>query len=1416
MDKYELTFPQKNIWLVENFYESKLINIISGSLIIKKDFDILKAEQTINKFVELNEGMRIRICIENSIPKQYVVPFSCFKADKINVENRTEQEIDYIKQEYISTGFDVIDSPLFSYLLIDRGQGVGEIFLKAHHLICDGWAGSKMVTGLAEIYDKILEGNKEFQKYPSYIDYIYKENEYKLSDKFKADEVFWNEYLAGFNETVGMKNIYLDNCKAKRYSVKLSKELNELILDYCRENKFSPYTIFITALAVYLERTTEKSDIVIGTPILNRGNFAEKQMQGMFVSTMPVRFKIDESKTFKEICALSAKETLSLFRHQRFPISKTIDNLKKNNRLEESLYKIMVSYQNARATFSKPDTYRMSWNFSGYIQDEMEIHIVDLNDDGILEIDYDYIASLFEDREIEFISKRIEAIIEDGIRSNSTIEEISIMSDEEARIITDVNQTITDYPKQETVISLFEKQSKNNFAKTALVYNKDRISYGQLNDRASIFASNLKRMGIKAHDSVGIMMDKSIDLIVCILAILKCGAVYVPIDLNADNLRINYIINNSDLKLIISEHSKENIGNLRVIGTKDIKDNCDNEFKTYLGDSNDTINIMYTSGTTGMPKGVQITNRNIVKLVKNSNYLQFNKNDNMLQTGAFTFDASTLELWNGLLNGITLYIVKDELLDPQSFERYIRENKITVIFLTTAIFNRMISFNAKMFNKTRIIMTGGEAISKEHALKLLSCCKNTVLKNLYGPTENAVVTTFYDVDIEDKVIPIGKPISNTTCYILDGKLRLLPLYVEGNLFVGGDGVANGYIGNEELTNKKFIESNIYKSKLYDTGDRTLLREDGNIIFLGRVDDEVKLKGVRVNLDEIREKVNKYGAIQNSEIICIKDNNGNKYLALAFVSDREENIENIRLYLKKFLPNYIIPRKIIQIQNIPLTVNGKTDKKELELIFNSIKIGSEDIQNYYGIYLELYNLFKEVLEIENIKYDDDFFNIGGDSVLGITLITKALERKISLTYSDLYKYRTIKEIGDMLNSGKDEKNISRNIKDYDYRDIEELLHEQYTLKYSECKDIILSGATGYLGMHIIAEFIESKKGKIYCLVRSIDGQSSIERFKQRLAYYFGNKYDNQIGTRIIVIEYTGELQKFEDIPTSNVTHFINSLALVKHYGNFEEFYRVNVENVELISKFCKDNNIELVQISTLSVSGDIVETAQNLESQNIDKKIYTEKDFYNGQQLDNIYAYTKFIAERKVYEKIIKENLRARILRMGNLSDRLADGKFQINEKENAFSARLKSLISIGIIPENTRNQYIDFTPIDFAAKSVVTILDIYEPQLIYHLYNNNKVCIETIVEAINDYDIKIKFGTDDEVRNAIYNMVEEDSQNKIDGIIVDINKDAQLKYVTDVQVTNDISTKILNKHEFVWPKITNNYLNKVIERIIKS
>ena len=1938
MEKYELTFPQKNIWLVENFYESKLINIISGSLVIKKDFDISKAEQTVNKFVEINEGMRLRICIEDSVPKQYVSSFVPFEADKINVEGKTEEEIDNIKQEYISKPIDTIDRPLFSYLLIDRGQGVGEIFLKAHHLICDGWSGSKMVTGLAKIYDAILEGNTEFEMYPSYLEYIAKENEYKSSEKFKDDEAFWMEYLNGFSAPALIKVEDVSNTIAKRYSTKLDGKLNSLILEYCKEKRTSPYSIFMTAMAVYLERITAKQDVVIATPILNRSNYAEKHMQGMFVSTMPVRFSIDETKTFKEICIENSKETLKLFRHQRYPFSKIIDNVKKTNEDIQQLYDVMISYQNARATFDKEDTYSMTWNFSGNIQSSLEIHVVDLNNEGILEIDYDYLVDKFEDEEIKYLAKRIETIIEEGLTSDKIIETIDIMSEEEKnKILCDFNNTKRDYPSTKTVIDVFEEQVKKSPNKTALIFEYQEMTYGRLNELSEKLASLLINSGVKEADCVAISVDKSFELLISIIAVLKIGAYYLPLELTQTKDKKDYMVKDTNCVIAITDNNEvfENIQSIDVtkLDYTNITDVDVVRSNNYTSLS--PVCVLYTSGTTGNPKGALIINKNITKLVLNPDYIKFKDTDTVLQAASTNFDVSLFEFWGPLLNGGTCALLKKHnLLDSNYLERYIKESNVTIAWITQALFSQIIDNKIEVFETLNTVFSGGDVMSLKHVNKLREKYEKLRIINCYGPTECTTFTNTFDIKhIREKRVPLGKAISNTYGYVIDSKFRLLPLYTEGEYIIGGDSVAAGYINNPTLTKEKFVSDEITnKGIMYKTGDVVRMLDGGVIDFVGRRDNQVKIRGYRIELDEIKNVILSIKNIKDA-VVIIRENSGTKRIYAYYVASEELPEEKIIKHIKARLPKHMVPYGAMQLEKLPLNANGKvdrknlpeiikklsnnknitnTEKKILEIIKTNLQIEIDVTANLFeegidslsvvnlaillqnefninittteiikletvkdiaehvdnirlngtkiankidkitpaqmGIYLEymkntestLYNIpfkiklnkdkidvlklidainrsiknhevfftrfevdkncvvqivdknikynikeiyasenemesiignfiqpfdilagplanikiyitessvymlcdfhhlifdgyslqlflndvssfynndtvneetktfleymenytvesedidyfkdmlknrntlimpydinnydmldrtgnkitvnidnniyeklkevsaqkkitmnsitqaaymllladfvrnsdvtigtayanrvdtnykntigmfvktlpfryilnnetnildylkgvqqnilmnyshstcafedllktidkenkqqffntmfvcqnivenmvlddekvvieeikqhnskfditfemlpkddklyitleyktkaffeitmkkfiqkyievlnyvihnlnakiknipnitivenvnnlsidktknkakivrdenltktdkivlekFKEVLEQDNLSVNDDFFENGGDSIVAMSLVAKLDVAGVKVTYADIFKYTTPKSLSSYVEL-KEKSESYTDISKYDYSKIDELLKLEITNEDIKIKGALLTGTTGFLGVHILEELIKSKVSKIYCLIRRKNGLLPEERLRSNLEYYFGQKYNKEIQNRIIVIEEDPNKVNLPLNPNDynnivkDIDIVINSAAYVKHFGQKEIFEKVNIEGVNNLIEYCKKYNKRLIQISTISVSGNIVEGGRTLTNNVKPNTVFDESKLYVGQEIENEYVLSKFIAERNILENIATEGLDAVIMRVGNLMGRYADGVFQQNKEENAFINRIKTFAELGIIPENIKDTPVEFTPVDLAAKAIVKLMQ-KSNKNVYHIYNINHASIELVKQVLESNGYEIKYKSKQEVTELFNNLIQNDDNiNLISGIIQDLDTNKEINYSSNIRVEEDYTLRILKEEKFMWKNIDEKYLEMFFKKL---
>ena len=1432
MEKFELTFPQKNIWLVENFYESKLINIISGSLIIKKDFEISKAEQTVNKFVELNEGMRLRICVENSIPKQYVVPFAAFEADKINVKGKTEQEIDEIKQEYISTPIDIIDSPLFSYLLIDRGNGTGEIFLKAHHLICDAWSVSKMCTELCNIYEAILNSEEINIQKPSYIDFIKSEHDYLNSDRYSKDGGFWKDYLNGMTDIVGLKEkIISNNSLAKRYTLKLDNEYQSLIDEYCKQNRFSPYVLFLTALAIYIERVKEKMDFAIGTPVLNRANFKEKNMIGMFVSTMPVRFNIDEQDTFFDACKKTAMNSMTLFRHQKYPYAKISEEYKQANDVSDNMYKIMLSYQNARSELPDANKYEVKWRFSGNIQNELEIHIADLNDSGNLDIHFDYIISLFKDIEIKYLAERIFTIIKDGIMNNKTIENIAIMPGyEKNKIVGEFNDTTRDYPRDKTVIDLFEEQVKISPNKIALTLEDKELTYYELNEKADYLAEILSQKGIKENDVVGISVDKSFELLISIIAVIKIGAYYLPIEINYAHDRKEYLINDAGAKLVIQDYLETfNVDTILVNNIEWKKTNSQIKRSISYGIES-PICILYTSGTTGNPKGAVIINKNITKLVKNPDYMELKEDDTILQAASTSFDVSLFEFWGTLLNGGTCALIKkSNLLDFEYLDHYMKTKKISVAWITAALFNQIIDGKIEVFSGLRTVLSGGDVMSLKHVNKLRQVYPELEIINCYGPTECVTFTNTFKVEnVMVERIPLGRAISNTYGYVIDSKFRLLPLYTEGEYVIGGDSVALEYINKEDLTQEKFVEDTItHKGRMYKTGDVVRMLEDGCIDFIGRRDNQVKIRGYRIELDEVKHAIHSHDYIEDVTVFIYEDKTKTKKMAAFFTATCEISISEMRSYLKERLISYMVPSYIDQLETLPLNQNGKVNTKELiNYIYQTeSNFKDENMPDYEGVARVFYNIFSKVLNKDIIYPNDNFFEIGGDSLSAIKVITEAISHNINITFADLYKYPSISDLTNMLVKDVSKVSLSEGLKDIDFSNINNILNnnivDNYTINNDSIGNVLLTGATGFLGAHILAYLLDNTNTTIYCLVRRVRGKEPSDRLKEQIDFFFGNKYEEFFGKRIVTIEGDVVLDELVcnkndlEILNKDVSTIINSAAYVKHYGELELFKRINYYGVKNIANFAMKYHKRLVHISTLSVSGNILEVGQ-IEQVNIKKgTVFNETNLYIGQNLDNVYAYTKFLGEMIVYEYIL-QGLDAKVIRMGNLTSRWSDGKFQPNVEENAFANRLKTIIDLGVVPDNLLDFNVEFTPIDLAAQAICLLSATNKEFNTYHLFNHNHMVMIKLEEILGELGYKLKRISKKEMTNLIELYSSEDNgYQKVKGVIQDLNRNKELDYTPNTIIKSDFTIRILEHLAFHWPNVDEEYIIKYITYLQK-
>lgn len=686
-----------------------------------------------------------------------------------------------------------------------------------------------------------------------------------------------------------------------------------------------------------------------------------------------------------------------------------------------------------------------------------------------------------------------------------------------------------------------------------------------------------------------------------------------------------------------------------------------------------------------------------------------------------------------------------------------------------------------------------------------------------GPTETTVWSSVKSLTNESK-ITIGKPIANTQMYILDSNKKLLPVGFSGDLYIGGDGLSSGYFNKETLTKQRFIENPYIESDtIYNTGDLAKWMPNGEIDYIGRSDFQVKLRGLRIELGEIENRISDFPDILKVIVNVQRDEHDREFLCAYFTANTKVSITNLKKYISNYLPAYMIPTYFMQLESFKYTPNGKIDRKILpkpEFSSNEkeIILPENDLEK------KISKIFEDLLNISPISINDSFFDIGGDSILALRLQLELMNQNINITYSDIFKFNTIKELALKISSNNNDS--IETISDYDYTNINNIISKNNVnaldnISKKELGDVVLTGVTGFLGAHILDYILSNTNSNVYCLVRKNSSSSIEEKVLSKLHYYFGNKYDDEISKRIFIVlsditkDDLGLSKTDYKILQNKVSCVINSAALVKHFGYYSEFEKINVLGVKNLIEFCKNTNTKLVQISTTSVSGNTL-VGKNIEKNTFENDVcYDESKLYVNQSFENVYVKSKFEAEKLILEQIAHNQLDALILRVGNITNRFLDGKFQQNAQENAFTNRLKAFLDIGIVPDYLSYVYLEFSPVDYVAKAVVDSIMYANSNIsVLHIYNSKHIYLDDFAKFVDD---KVKFVDKDTFKNALQQQMQiPEKKELLSFILNDLKEDYELDYNSSIKLKNDFSNKFLNKTGFDWPVISKDYIIKVL------
>lgn len=1019
---YNISAQQKRMYTFFKYDPKSIVYNIISEYKLEGELDFKRLQSSLNRLVDRHEILRTiydevdgqvvqRVLDQTTIPIQYV---------QMELSNKSSHA-EKIKQ--VIRPFDLNKEIPLDIYLIETSPNEYLLLLNMHHISFDGMSVSIFLDELFNLYfDKNLPPLSLHYK-----DYAEWQKENNLGEFRNDQEKYWLDTLQG---DLPKLNVPLDYIRpsVRDYSgnyidFELDKETHQMLKDVSIQTEATLYTVLYSLFHLVLYKYTGQKDMITGTITSGRFHADIRSSIGMFVNTCAIRTKIDEDYDLGTFIRSQRDTILEMFEYQDYPFEDLLELLDiQVERNRNPLFDVLFSMNN----YEEFELRNLKGNLLlEPIETDLQVSKFDFALIGTEKKDHlsfrlEYNDQLFKRESIFRFIIHFTKLAKDTTEIlQKKLPQINLIAHQEKdKVLHEFNNTTSGYPREKTVKDLFEEQCLLQPYKTALVYNGEDICYKKLNEKANQIARYLIKEGVGNEAVIGISMEQGFDRIAAILGIIKAGAAFLPIDETYPKERIEYMLRDSKAKLLVTDYGLQRniefLGKVVSIHLEDIKNQDTANLSTQLSPNN-LVYIMYTSGSTGQPKGVMVEHKNVVRLVKETNYINFQETDRIIQGSTIVFDASTLEIWGALLNGLELHLVeKETMLNPDRLRNVIEKNKITIMWMTAPLFNQMSRGNPDIFHNMRYLLVGGDALLPEPIERVRQACGGVTILNGYGPTENTTFSTIHHIDRKyTNNIPIGKPIANSTVYIIDSHMNLQPIGAIGEIYVGGDGVSRGYLNNAALTKEKFIDNPFRQGeRLYRTGDMGRWLPDGSIEYLGRVDQQVKIRGFRIELGEIVNTMLSHPFVKEATALIKEKGENVKYITAYVVMNHHQKKDNIRVlreYVKTKLPEYMHPVFILEVQEIPLTLNGKVNREALLSIPEETFI--ETLEEPTNVIEEkLVTIWLEAFNRNKIGINQDFFSIGGNSLLAIELLAKLNHAfSVDLTIRELFIQSTIKNI-----------------------------------------------------------------------------------------------------------------------------------------------------------------------------------------------------------------------------------------------------------------------------------------------------------------------------------------------------------------------------------------------------------------------
>ncbi len=1354
---------------------------------------------------------------------------------RVRRNDDAEVQVTVEKMENIPDGpelvhpFQLLESPLYRVSVIKTPEG-NCLFLDFHHIISDGTSEAILLADIDRAYASVVLKPETFSGFEAALE----EEQARASERYvRAREYYAGVFAGCDSDCLPPKSPETDSaavstgsdsadagCLNVRFAVSADK-----VREFCDAGHLTMNAFFNSVFGFTMGRFSGRDEMVYTTIYNGRSDSRLASAFTMLVKTLPVLVRPDNEAKVADFIRATQNQLMDSMSNDLYSFAE----ISREHGIRSD---IIFAYQGDNFNFDslcgEKAVCRILLPPVAKAPITLTVGVVD----GTFEIEAEYSRKLFSAAYIgAFLSAMEQAVSQ--FMEKDLLKDISLLSPAAEHRLAEINDTAREF-ECVSVNHIFERHAAANPTGTAVISDGLSLTYDELNRKANRLAHKLMDNGVGRDSVVGMILDRSVLLSVAEIGILKAGGAFLGILPDYPDERILYCLTDAASPVLLTTADiraarPELFGPdkpYRSLVLEDVLNEATADSDAWREDNPD-IDIpvdslaycIYTSGSTGKPKGVMVEHRNLACLAQPADFTYSLYHGDRsgkvsLAISSISFDMSVFDNLLHLLNGKTVCIATEkEIHNPAALASCILDNHVDMLAATPSILTNYsgIPEFRKALEGIHTIVSGAEAFPGSLYEELRGISPDMHIINGYGPSECTVTCCSKELRCGSG-ITIGGPAANTAFYVLDKAGNILPPFACGELIICGGLVGRGYINLPDRTAASFFTLNGLPA--YHSGDTVRLNGDGEVEFFGRIDNQVKLRGFRVELDEIERSIVAFDGVKQCKVV-VRNNGSEDYLAGFFTADRPVDVAELTAFLKTRLTYYMVPDVMMQIDSIPLTASGKVNVRALpEIKRESRKKGGRKAPKK-SLEQQICELFMSVLSLDGFFADDNFFEMGGTSLSASKAIMQLMSKGIKVEYQDIFDYPTPEELAQYIESQNAHEPAagpsvatSAGTQDGD-PDISEVLKYNsiefaHLVERKPVGDVLLTGAVGFLGIHILKELLDRNEGRIVCLVRKGDLPTSEIRLQNMLMYYFDNPFQEAFADRIRVIDADITDDNIGEILSSvHYDTLINCAAIVKHYSSDDIIEKVNVHGVENLIAAARVAGARMIQISTVSVPG--VHTKDTYIRQ---VKMH-ENELFVIDDMDNKYCISKYHAELKMIEAI-RGGLRGKIIRVGNLMGRHSDGEFQINFNTNAFMNALRGFTTIGKCPISHATDPMNFSPIDMTAKAIVLLAGTDDRFTAFHADSRFGFDEMQLIAASNRCGLSIVPVQDEEYYADYYRMLGDAKVNsKLQGLVTNDRPDLHM-----VDTDNLFTANVLYRLGFSWPLVDSSYLERAIESLL--